>query len=582
MSTRKISSVIPALAWLTTLVAFCAPDAARADSGFYETSFGDPADIGAWSISSGQWEVTNGRFIHGSIGSTEIATVHIYGAGMGAAPIMDGDFALDVYASIRSTAADARAGVVFNFSDPANYYVLLFSAAGQVQLNSVIGGVVTPIAAGSFSPLGVRKWSHIRLTRNNQTTTVRMDGKPVIENVRQEGLPDGQAGLVADRTTAQFDDFSVLRVDLMADSTLVNAPYVEDFGDHVADRWQPANGNWAVTQGEYRSTSAVQTAITVSEIPSIIRVTEQREWVYTVKTRMKNGYRGAGNLVGLITAYSSPEGYIELVFSPRGEWRFNSVNNGVASTFASGTYVGGGPNVWFDVEWVYMEREGNPTLGFLRVNGRSVFEALPLPHFMRSFGFVTHWALASFDDVGASQNVFQPVVEDFNGPTNIHEPNWEVRDGTLNGVGVSERQTLLLSSWRELMDIDYRVWLANHYGAVGNVVGLAYGFRSDPGLSAADSNYFEVVFTPTGIARLNRSLKGQTTTLATAPYQGGGAHRWFQVQLVQRQSYVTVKVNGVTVFDNVYQPDAEHGYLGVITHWAVASFDDISIQQAPR
>ena len=118
------------------------------------------------------------------------------------------------------------------------------------------------------------------------------------------------------------------------------------------------------------------------------------------------------------------------------------------------------------------------------------------------------------------------------------------------------------------------------FGGAGNLVGLVYGDRLT-GLTA-DSNYFEVVFTPTGIARLNRVLKGQTTTVATAPYQGGGAHRWFNVQLLHRQSRVTVKVNGVTVFDNVYQPDAQHGSLGLVTHWAVASFDDLAIRQAPR
>jgi hypothetical protein len=54
------------------------------------------------------------------------------------------------------------------------------------------------------------------------------------------------------------------------------------------------------------------------------------------------------------------------------------------------------------------------------------------------------------------------------------------------------------------------------------------------------------------------------------------------VRLVHRQGFVTVEVNGVTLFDNVYQPDAQHGSLGLVTHWAVASFDDLSVKQAPR
>lgn len=579
MNARSISGASMALAWLTTVLAFGVPPAASAADAFYETSFGDPSDIDPWSISSGQWEVANGRFIHASSGPTQIATVQTYRASAGSAPVMDPNFAIDVYASIRGTAADARAGVVFNFSDPGNYHVLLFSAAGQLQLNSVIGGVVTPVASGSFSSPGVRNWTHIRLVHSNETTSVRIDGKPIIENVRQDGLPDGQVGLLAHRTSAQFDDFSVLSADVLGSSaSVVDAPYLEDFGDQVADRWQAVSGTWTVTQGEYRSTGGGQSAVTVSEIPSIIQVSGQRDWVYTVKTRMMNRYQGPGNLVGLITSYSSPVDYTELVFSPRGEVRFNSVNGGVAATFASAKYVGGGQNIWFDVEFAYVEREGLSPLAYVRVNGRSVFEALPLPHLMRHLGFVTHWALASFDDVQATQQVFQPYVEDFQGTPDLAS-NWVVRDGTLNALEVSAAQTLPLA-WRELMDIDFRTWMVNHYASSGNLVGLVYGNRLTG--VGADSNYFEVVFSPTGVARLNRVLKGQTTTVATASYQGGGAHRWFNVQLLHRQSFVTVKVNGVTVFDNVYQPDAQSGYLGLVTHWAVAGFDDVSIKQAPR
>jgi hypothetical protein len=54
------------------------------------------------------------------------------------------------------------------------------------------------------------------------------------------------------------------------------------------------------------------------------------------------------------------------------------------------------------------------------------------------------------------------------------------------------------------------------------------------------------------------------------------------VQLLHKQSATTVRVNGVAVFDNICQPDAQAGGLGLVTHWAVARFDDISIKQAPR
>jgi hypothetical protein len=69
--------------------------------------------------------------------------------------------------------------------------------------------------------------------------------------------------------------------------------------------------------------------------------------------------------------------------------------------------------------------------------------------------------------------------------------------------------------------------------------------------------------------------------IATAPYSGGGPHVWFNVQLVQRDLRTTVRVNGVTVFNNVSQPDLGAHWLELVTHWADAEFDDLSIRQVP-
>ena len=83
------------------------------------------------------------------------------------------------------------------------------------------------------------------------------------------------------------------------------------------------------------------------------------------------------------------------------------------------------------------------------------------------------------------------------------------------------------------------------------------------------------------VAKLNRVLKGVTTIVATASYSGGGQHRWFDVQLIQRQLRTTVKVNGVTVFNEVPQPDAGGASLGLATHWAKANFDNIFVTELP-
>ncbi len=47
------------------------------------------------------------------------------------------------------------------------------------------------------------------------------------------------------------------------------------------------------------------------------------------------------------------------------------------------------------------------------------------------------------------------------------------------------------------------------------------------------------------------------------------------VQLIRRNGYTTVIVNGATIFSGLYQPDAAGDFVGVVTHWTNASFDDV-------
>jgi hypothetical protein len=95
----------------------------------------------------------------------------------------------------------------------------------------------------------------------------------------------------------------------------------------------------------------------------------------------------------------------------------------------------------------------------------------------------------------------------------------------------------------------------------------------------AEDDYYEVVFSPTGTAQLNRVFMGFSRTEATASYSGGEPHRWFNVQLLRRGDFTTVKVNGVTVFQDVYQPGARGEFGGVVTHWTDANFDDVQVSE---
>ncbi len=293
---------------------------------------------------------------------------------------------------------------------------------------------------------------------------------------------------------------------------------------------------------------------------------------------MLNPYGGRGNLVGAIFR-RGPRNYNEIVFSPRGEAQLNLVRNGVRSRLATATYAGGGPNKWFDVEVTSFGDFGGG-VGHVKVNGVTVFDQLPGDDLRgATLGLVTHWAPAKFEDVRATVGqVFHPVAVNFNDdrqpPWLSANVSWRFENGRVHSTGISAAQHANVDRPYHITNIDYRVRMVNHFGSAGNLVGLVYGRREV-------GDWYEVTFSPTGVARLTRVRQGITKVIATASYSGGGPHVWFNVQLVQRDLRTTVRVNGVTVFNNVSQPDLGEHWLGLVTHWADAQFDNLSIRQVP-
>ncbi len=92
-------------------------------------------------------------------------------------------------------------------------------------------------------------------------------------------------------------------------------------------------------------------------------------------------------------------------------------------------------------------------------------------------------------------------------------------------------------------------------------------------------SYYEVVFSPTGVARLNRFQNGRVTTLASASY-GGSEDVGFEVALEFGPEHNAVIVNGERLFVDVVTPDqTAAGRLGLITHWSHGAFDNIQFHR---
>lgn len=570
----QILHALRAHARLWIVLAFLAPGAALAvdTDPFYQNNFAFPEQIVDWQISAGTWQITNNRFVSSAGGAADIATVPVYDPGNFDFPTMDNDFALDVYAAIQSGTAQARVGAVYNFADPGNYYEVTITATGNAQLRSVVGGVASTIASATFTGPGTNKWIHVYLLRTGDRTTVEIDGVAVFVNVPQAGLPEGDIGLITRNARAQFDDIEARAFSLVR-------PYLENFNDLVANRWTVRSGNWSAASGAYTNSSVAATTVTLSPLAEMNHFGQQTIPVsYTFKARMLNPYGGSGNLVGVVL-YRDAQNYNEIVFSPRGEARMNEVKNGVRTTLATAAYSGGGPNKSFDVEVTSLGFVDSS--GYVRVNGATVFDTLPGSDLRDgSIGLITHWSPARFDDVRAVGGfIFRPFLASFDDATHplflTYGSTWRIESGALHSFGIGQTETALLDKPHELANIDYRLRMVNHYGASGNLVGLTFGHRR------LGDDYYEVVFSPSGVARLNRVRKGVTTTLATAQYSGGGPHSWFEVQLLERGQDVTVAVNGATVFNGVHLADLGKYRVGIVTHWADAEFDDISLTEVP-
>jgi uncharacterized membrane protein len=540
----------------------------------YETHFDSSAELSRWIVNAGSWSISGGRFVDGRTGPADIATVEHYDPDTIQWPTMNDDYAIDVYARVQNTGGSS-VGVVYDFQDLANYHEVSFSATGVATMRSVIDGVARTVARGTLPGPGIGKWFHISVSRIDDLTRFKVDGQVAIVAF-QRGLPQGDAGVIARNTRGQFDDFHV------RDFTRID-PYTESFDDFVANRWQPLSGSWsylrvdATTNVSYVNTTVNATSISLSP------VTEMWDFArspfapaFTFKARMMNPYQGPGNLIG-IAWVDSPQRYVEVVFSPRGQARINAVVNGRRTVLADAPYEGGGPNKWFEVE-VAGNGDFTAEHGHVKVNGITVFDTLPRSDLrVAAIGLVSHWAPGAFDDVRASPQFFRPLsatMDDGRLPPAFSSPTsgWRVQNGTLNSFGVTANETARLDVFHDIADIEFRARMVNHYANAGNLVGLTYAYRGP-------DDYFEVVFSPIGVAKLNRVLKGMTTSVATASYSGGGQHQWFDVQLLQRRLRTTVKVNGVTVFNEVPQPDAGGAALGLVAHWAIANFDDIAVAQ---
>jgi hypothetical protein len=575
-----LATFVPAFAFAQATTEFQPPLAI-----FYATEFDEPATPPeSWEINSGVWSVANGSYNSTSaVAATTTIAEYVFN------PIdPPGTSVFPPYtyrARVRNQRAGATnlAGVVFDYVDAANYNEAVFSPTGTFTVRQVRDGAATTLTSGNYTGGGQNVWFDVEVKRQGSTAVVRANGvNPVSVAVGPPPEFGGRVGLTSRNTTARFDKVSIAK-------PFGPQPFKENFSSGIPTDWF-TEGQWSVSGGTLNNTSVQQTS-TASTTELFTQIGPNGPFGYTLRARMLNPYGGSGNLVGMYFN-SGPccatgfIGRVEVLFSPRGVARIDVISAaGAAQTIATASYPGR-PNQWFDVRADIST--GNISVA---VNGVRIFDNVDTdPIFEGRGGLITHWAPGRFDDVWFDNaGSFSPLSVTFDSPPPanwIVSGSWNTSGGTLNNVsaGVSDIVTANCACWDT--DFSYRARLLNQYGASGNLVGLVYNYQragsgsGGPYTGLYTGDYYEVVFSPTGQAFINKVLNGDRYRVAT------GAHNvprnvFFDVEVLRQGVNTTVKVNGATVFDRVPQGELPAGDVGVVSHWSRARFDNLTVTDAP-
>ena len=357
---------------------------------------------------------------------------------------------------------------------------------------------------------------------------------------------------------------------------------MEDFSPMRA-QWQPVSGTWAVGNGTYGSSSAGATDIsTITSYRGVHPADPSTpdigfpEWF--IRARVRNQGFDDTHHVGIVYGYQDSQNYYEVIISAVGHLRIRTVMNGVAVDERDAVLTGIPRNQWCElqVRW----KQGVTTV---KINGQSI---LPVsqPEFTRGqVGFVTHAAVGRFDSVFLGTPFGdQPFFETFTQAPFVEftpqSGQWSVVNDMLKNTSVQQTSINLAPittgfhpQLGDTFDHMFRARLLNGYAGPGNLVGIVFNYQF--------VQYTEVVFSPTGVAKLNRFENGVVRTIATASYDGS-RNVPFDVTLENGPSHFAIIVDGKNLFPDVSVFDVNPGQVpeggvGLITHWAPGRFDNI-------
>ncbi len=534
----------------------------------------------AWQPAMGNWSVVNGTYGNSSGAGTNISRITEYRRIRPQDP-PDSEINYDeffVRARMRNQGTNDThlVGLVYGYQDSQNYYEVVISATGTVKMRTVMNGFAVDEVPAIHSNIPRATWLEVEVRWHRGVASLKINGSNFYTGVSQPEFTSGDIGLVTHSAVGRFDK-------VFLGVPIGDQAFLEMFDEPPFVPFTPLSGQWSVVNGTYRNSAIQATTITLApfhtDAPGSTGTFE-----FTFRARMLNPYSGPGNLVGVVFNYAGGATYSEVVFSPTGIARVNLVRNGVINTLATANY-GGSRNVPFEVS---LEN----SFGFVSVlvNGVRLFGNVPAANpsgFPEGgVGLITHWAPGRFDNVQFERSVFRPCAVTFDEPLredSIVSGAWNTNGGTLNSTAVGQSDIVKLDPPCRGNTVDdeggtdhvYSARLLNEYGASGNLVGLVYNYQDQFSLYAGD--YFEIVFSPTGIAQINKFIQGVRYPVASRSHTIP-RNTWFDVQVIRNVNFTDVKVNGAPFLQLVQQGELRGGSVGVITHWARGRFDNVSLE----
>jgi hypothetical protein len=107
-----------------------------------------------------------------------------------------------------------RVGLIYNYqstggADPDEYFEVVFSTPGIMQVNKFIQGVRYPVSTRTHN-IPRNTWFNVQVIRTGIFTTIKLNGTTILANEPQGELRFGASGAITHWTKARFDNL-VLR-----------------------------------------------------------------------------------------------------------------------------------------------------------------------------------------------------------------------------------------------------------------------------------------------------------------------------------------------------------------------------------